>query len=91
MENKDNTSPGIDETGFAKAFRGAGGPYHDKYTCNNCGAKNQILRSDGENGVIHECDTQCTRCGFHDFWGHGFFLSMEAGFDECQKYNGEMK
>jgi hypothetical protein len=79
----------MNETGFAKAFRGDGGPYHDRNTCNNCGARNQILRTYGEDGVIDECDTKCTRCGFHDFWGHGFFLSMTDGYDSCKKYNAK--
>lgn len=60
--------------------------YHCMRTCNNCGGINKITRTDSEDNIIHECDTECTRCGFKDHWAHGFFESIVDGYDKCEKY-----
>jgi len=62
--------------------------YHRKETCNKCGCLNEIKRTDGEDGITHECETKCTCCGFRDYWAHGFFSSMQDGYDKCEKYQG---
>ena len=60
--------------------------YHRKKTCNNCGSLNEIKQADMEGGIIHECETKCTCCGFTDYWSLGFFESMLSGYDKCEKY-----
>ena len=69
--------------------------YHVKDTCNKCGSRNQITVKgkenqitvkDQENGVIYECETTCISCGFRDYWAHGFFQSMQDGYNKCDKY-----
>ncbi len=62
--------------------------YHRKETCNNCGGLNEIKWVDGEDGIMHEGETKCTCCGFSDYWAHGFFASMQDGYDKCEKYQG---
>jgi hypothetical protein len=62
--------------------------YHRKETCNNCGSLNEIKWVDGEDGIMHEGETKCTCCGFSDYWAHGFFASMQDGYDKCEKYQG---
>lgn len=60
--------------------------FHNKGSCNKCGGQTSIKVVDSENGVVHECETACKDCGFVDFWAHGFFQSMQDGFDKCLKY-----
>ena len=60
--------------------------YHCKESCNRCGESTKIGRTDEDEGLIHECETECKTCGFIDFWAHGFFISMTDGFNECKKY-----
>lgn len=62
--------------------------YHRKETCNNCGSLNETKQTDGEGGTVYECETKCTCCGFRDYWAHGFFASMQDGYDACEKYQG---
>lgn len=62
--------------------------YHRKETCNNCGSLNETNQTDGEGGIVYECETKCTCCGFRDYWAHGFFASMQDGYDACDKYQG---
>lgn len=60
--------------------------YNCYQSCNRCGLDTKITNTDGENGVVYECQTECRTCGFKDFWAHGFFKSGEDGFNKSEKY-----
>jgi hypothetical protein len=77
-----------DVSEIAEAQSSPADKYHRKETCNNCGSLNEIKWVDGEDGIMHEGETKCTCCGFSDYWAHGFFASMQDGYDKCEKYQG---
>ena len=83
----DSRGSGVDLQRLVSPFNTVS-PYHRKETCNNCGSLNEIKQTDGENGIIYECETKCTCCEFNDYWAHGFFVSMQDGYDKCEKYQG---
>ena len=58
--------------------------YDDPVSCNKCGERNTISVVDTTDGVISECGTKCTVCGFEDYWAYGFF---ESGEGLCKKYS----
>lgn len=60
--------------------------YHDKGSCNKCGKNNTVISIVSENYVIEECETQCSSCGFKDYWSYGYFESIQNGFNACHKY-----
>jgi len=83
--NTDSIGSGVDVQRFVSPFRKVI-DYHRKETCNNCGSLNELTEIDEEEHIIYEADTKCTCCGFIDHWAHGFFASMQDGFDACEKY-----
>ena len=60
--------------------------FHKKETCNNCGSLNDVKWIDGAEGTMYEGETKCTCCEFNDYWAHGFFASMQDGYNRCEKY-----
>lgn len=60
--------------------------YHCKDSCNKCGGFNQITPTDTVDGYISEYKTECTDCGFQDYWGYGFYQSGEYMISNCKKY-----
>ena len=45
--------------------------YEDKNKCLKCGEINLIFVECKEFGVMMECSTVCSKCGYENFWAHG--------------------
>jgi len=56
--------------------------YQNPYTCNKCTGQNNI------NGDLREGEamTECTECGFKDFWAYGFFESSQEMESNASSY-----
>ncbi len=42
-------------------------------TCVKCGGYNRINVTDRIEHVVCECETECSKCGFQNFWAYGYF------------------
>jgi hypothetical protein len=60
--------------------------YHNPYTCNKCGEKNEVIGKDYIENIPCEYETTCIVCGFVDYWVKGVFESSQEGYDNCKKY-----
>lgn len=62
--------------------------YHDPNSCNACGALSNCLTHESyEEGMLLEAETECTVCGFQDYWAYGEFQSGSEGGGNCETYN----
>lgn len=61
--------------------------YHCNDSCNKCGDVNSITVTDTLGGRLMECKTKCLKCGFEDYWAHGFFESSQEIESKCKKYS----
>lgn len=63
--------------------------YHCKNSCNKCAGDNMVHIIDTDDGYISECETTCRRCGYKDYWAHGYFESGAEIESRCKKYTRE--
>jgi len=61
--------------------------YHCHDSCNSCGDVNECKTTDSLDGRMMECETKCKKCGFVDYWAHGFFESSQEIESKCQTYS----
>lgn len=61
--------------------------YHNPDSCNKCQGENKLLNYVFYDGFMHEAETECTKCGFKDYWAHGFFESGSEMKSNCKTYN----
>lgn len=52
--------------------------YDNMHTCPICGGDNNVDPKDFEGGQVSEAYTECTVCGFKDYWAFGYFESKES-------------
>lgn len=71
------------------SMRSRTGPikYHCYDSCNKCGDVNDYAVTDSLDGRMMECETKCMKCGFTDYWTHGFFESAQEIESKCQTYS----
>lgn len=62
------------------------GKYQTYQTCNKCGGDNKIDPVDSIESYICEAETECTECGFKDYWAYGFFESLQDGYNSASRY-----
>ena len=60
--------------------------YHVVGSCNKCGEPNKVSCVSSGDGLLHEAMTECTSCGFEDYWGYGYFESEAQMDSKCDKY-----
>lgn len=56
-------------------------------SCNKCGGDNIVHGDPFNTESSGECSTECKKCGFKDYWAHGFYESNENGFNASRKYS----
>jgi len=61
--------------------------YHNPNSCNNCRGPNELDERSSDNGILYEARTKCTRCGFEDYWAHGWFESGSEMVSNCETYS----
>ena len=61
--------------------------YHCYDSCNKCGDVNDVQVTDSMEGHLMECKTKCIKCGFEDYWAHGFFESSQDIESKCKTYS----
>lgn len=61
--------------------------YHCPESCNKCRGFNKYLKVDTGGGYLIEAETECTICGFKDYWAYGFFESGSEMVSNCETYN----
>lgn len=47
--------------------------YDNKDICPNCKGHNAIEVTEAQEGQIHECETQCLKCGHENYWAYGSY------------------
>lgn len=56
-------------------------------SCNKCGKQNILILKDSIDYLTPcEYETECTVCGFKDYWAYGFFESRQDGLNRSDKY-----
>lgn len=59
--------------------------YHVVESCNKCKGENKLLEQVWDNNTLHAAATTCLKCGFEDYWAHGWFQSGSAMASNCDK------
>jgi len=47
--------------------------YDNKEKCQKCGSQNNITEKAIDGWQISECETECQKCGYSDYWSYGFY------------------
>ena len=57
------------------------------YSCNKCGKLTNKLSNEVYDGpYISEANTECTCCGYKDYWSYGFYESAQDMIGKCERY-----
>lgn len=60
-------------------------------SCNKCGGANNITPKSMEGTIVCEAETECTHCGFKDYWAYGYFQSGSEIIGKSEKYSFDNK